>query len=541
MSTEEAVSLKQIQDSTPPAMDSEQKESSQAAENPEESTKAVDNGSKPADLCDGNIQSCTEPQAVEVTCDSCMENPQKASKSCLTCLVSYCEEHLRPHLENSKFQSHRLVEPQLDMELRTCHLHQQDLELYCMTESCCICSSCESQEHQGHEISPIGEARKHIEAEIQQKQKEMVKTLSAAEQAISKLQSNTESIETSVAGVRAVIEQQFSALKAAVDDAQKSTMEVLEGEHKQALSQAEGIQTHLEQRIGELKKTMAQVERLSRNKNDVDFLQEYTDWRKGLVDVSLPGVYISLIDQLANFSIVVKESTQSLCDLLLSTYIDQLKELCKSEKLGIKTMVQPSSPIKRLATFPDPATRDDFIKYATNLSFNPDSTHMFLRLTEDNRKASNTTPWQHNYPDTPDRFEHWRQVMTSESLYLGRHYFEVELTGEGAYVGLTYKRLDRKGQENSSCITGNDISWCFGRESHGYSAWHCDEETTLEVDEFPRIGLYVDYEKGLLAFYGVSETMTLLYNYTTNFLEPLYPVFWLSKKDNAVVLVKPGN
>ncbi|KAL6477146.1 hypothetical protein MHYP_G00156450 [Metynnis hypsauchen] len=533
MSAEETMS-----DSTQPAMKNKQEES-QVAEREEE--KTLDNDNEPVDTYDGNTQSSIEPKPQEVTCDSCMETPRKASKSCLTCLVSYCEEHLRPHLENSKFQSHRLVEPQLDMELRTCQHHLLDLELYCLTDSCCICSSCKTEEHQGHSITPIGEARKHIEGEIQQKQKEMLKTLSAAEQAINKLQSNTESIESSVAGVRAVIEQQFSALQAAVEDAQKSTLEILEGEHKQALNQAESIQTHLEQRISELKKTMAQVERLTRNKNDVDFLQEYTDWRKGLVDVCLPGVYISLIDQLATFNHVVKESTQKLCELVLSTYNVQLKELCKSEKLGIKTMVQPSSPTKRQASSPEPVTRDDFLKFAINLSFNPDSTHKFLRLTEDNRKASNTTPWQHNYPDTSDRFEHWRQVMTSESLYIGRHYFEVELTGEGAYVGLTYKSIDRKGQESSSCITGNDFSWCFGRESQGYSAWHSDVETSLEVGEFPRIGFYVDYEKGLLAFYGVAETMNLLHAYTTNFLEPLYPVFWLSKKDNAVVLVKPGD
>ncbi|KAI4900561.1 hypothetical protein NFI96_026743 [Prochilodus magdalenae] len=539
MNTEETISPEQILDTNQPAMkDKEEEEECPAAESVEESTKTLDNGE---DSCDGITQSSIPPEPQEVTCDSCMENPRKASKSCLTCLVSYCEEHLRPHLENNKFQSHKLVEPQLDMELRTCKHHHLDLDLYCMMDSCCICTSCETEEHQGHSITPIGEARKNIEGEIQQKQKEMLKTLSAAEQAINKLQNNTESIESSVAGVRAVVEQQFSALQAAVKDAQKSTLDILDGEHKQALGQAESIQIHLEQRIGELKKTMTQVERLTRNKNDVDFLQEYTDWRKGLVDVTLPGVYISLIDQLATFSNAVKETTQQLCELVLSTYNVQLKEFCKSEKLGIKTMVQRTNSTKQQAYSPKPVTRDDFLKYATNLSFNPDTTHKFLRLTEDNRKASNTTPWQHNYPDTPDRFEHWRQVLTSESLYLGRHYFEVELTGEGAYVGLTYKSIDRKGQESTSCITSNDFSWCLGRESQGYSAWHSDVETSLEVGEFPRIGFYVDYEKGLLAFYGVAETMNLLHTYTAYFHEPLYPVFWLSKKDNAVVIVKPGD
>ncbi|XP_026772925.3 tripartite motif-containing protein 16-like protein [Pangasianodon hypophthalmus] len=531
MIMEDTISREQIPASTQPDMESDQRESKEVSNVQANNKETVESTSQPSG----------DPQPEEVMCDSCIETPLKASKSCLTCMVSYCEEHLRPHLENSKFQSHKLVEPQLDMEQRICEHHHLELQMYCMKDSCCICPQCETEGHQGHNATPIDEARKNIESDLQQKQKEMLKTVTAAEQAINRLQSNSASIESSVVGVHAEIEQQFSILQSAIEDARKQAFDLLEGEHKQAVSQAESIHSHLKQKMLELKKTMGQVERFSKNKNHVDFLQEYTEWKKGSVDVCLPGIYISLIDRLTTFSHVVKESTQALCDLLQSTYNVQLKELCKSETLGIKTLVHPSSPIKRQAFAPEPVIRDDFLKYATNLSFNPDSTHKFLRLTEDNRKASNTTPWQHNYPDTPERFEHWRQVMTSESLYMGRHYFEVDLSGEGVYVGLTYKSIHRKGQESSSCITGNDFSWCIGRESHGFSAWHSDVDTSLEVENFHRIGCYIDYEKGLLAFYGIAETMKLINKFTASFREPLYPIFWLSKRDNTVVLVKPGS
>lgn len=73
--------------------------------------------------------------------------------------------------------------------------------------------------------------------------------------------------------VRGVIEEQFSALQAAVERAQREVTEMLEGEERQALRQVEGIRVHLEQRCADLKKTQAQVEKISRNKNDVDFLQ----------------------------------------------------------------------------------------------------------------------------------------------------------------------------------------------------------------------------------------------------------------------------
>lgn len=73
--------------------------------------------------------------------------------------------------------------------------------------------------------------------------------------------------------VRTVIESQFQELQAMVAKAKKEVTEMLEVEESQALKQADGIQVHVEQKCTELKKAQAQVEKLSKNKNDVDFLQ----------------------------------------------------------------------------------------------------------------------------------------------------------------------------------------------------------------------------------------------------------------------------
>lgn len=99
----------------------------------------------------------------DTVCDSCIENPRRALKSCLTCLVSYCEAHLRPHLENPKFQNHRLVEPLQDIERRTCESHKWPLELFCQADTCCICQSCVEEDHRGHNVVKVEEARRQIE------------------------------------------------------------------------------------------------------------------------------------------------------------------------------------------------------------------------------------------------------------------------------------------------------------------------------------------------------------------------------------------
>lgn len=477
------------------------------------------------------------PGPDDVICDSCIDRPCRAKKSCLTCLVSYCEAHLRPHLENVKFQSHKLMEPLRDIERRTCENHRCPLELFCSADVCCVCQECLTDDHQGHNTLPIIEARRKIEKELQDKQTDVLKTVTAAGNAINKLQLNTVSIEASVKEVQEVIEEQFSLLLAAVEQAKKDVSEILEVEERQALRQAEGIKVHLEQRCAELKKTQTQIEKITKNKSDIGFLQEYSQWKKESTDVSLPGVYIGLMDRLQTFSRVVKASTKEMCDQLLTLYPNKLKE---KENVGIKTTVYTTMTAKQNMSLPNPNTREDFLKYSTPLNFDADTAHQFLRLTEEKKKVTNTTPWQHSYPDLPERFEHFRQVLTVESFYMGRHYFEVDLKGEGTHVGLTYKSIERKGSESNSCIAGNNFSWCLQWNGKSFSAWHSDVETPLNVPKATRIGVYVDYSRRLLAFYDVGNNMSLIHQYQAEFREPLYPAFWLPKKEDVVVLVEPG-
>ncbi|XP_056144141.1 tripartite motif-containing protein 16-like protein isoform X2 [Lampris incognitus] len=526
---------------TPRARGQEDEEGGSPPPTEKQDTSNADDAPKDADAT-GTSGDSEDQLPDDVLCDSCIDDPSKALKSCLTCLVSYCQVHLRPHLEKAKFQNHRLVEPLHDIECHSCEVHRLPLELFCMTDRLCVCRDCGSQEHEGHATASLGEARKQIQcvvwylahmlkfscmqAELQKKQEGITHGISAAGTAIDKLQSNVSLVK------------QFARLQKTVEEARGGAAELLEAEQKQALRQAEGIQAHLEQRQAEMKKTLSRIDKLSRNKADVDFLQEYSRWTKGEVDLSLPAVYIRLSDQLASFSRVVTETTQELCSQVLSCYQEKLSELCKS---GMNSMVQVQTPESQLSSLSDPETRKECLKYARSLTFDPDTTHHFLRLTEDNRKLTNTSPWQHSYPDNPWRFQYWRQAVTSESLYLGRHYIEAELSGEGAHVGVTYKSIDRKGEQSSSCITGNDFSWCLGRNMRGLSVWHADVETPLEAADITRVGLYIDFYRGSIAFYDVTGPMTLLHKFKADFMEPLYATALLSKKDGMVSLANANH
>lgn len=59
-------------------------------------------------------------------------------------------------------------------------------------------------------------------------------------------------------------------------------------------------------------------------------LQEYSEWKKEAADISLPGVYIGLMDRLNSFSRVIVNSTQEICSTLESSYLEKVKETCKN-------------------------------------------------------------------------------------------------------------------------------------------------------------------------------------------------------------------
>ncbi|CAL8389278.1 unnamed protein product [Boreogadus saida] len=77
-------------------------------------------------------QPCVEP--AEVPCDVCTRTQLRAVKSCLVCLISYCQTHLEPHQRVAGLKKHRLVEPMDSLEERMCKKHNQLLELFCKTE-----------------------------------------------------------------------------------------------------------------------------------------------------------------------------------------------------------------------------------------------------------------------------------------------------------------------------------------------------------------------------------------------------------------------
>nr|XP_055042869.1 NLR family CARD domain-containing protein 3-like isoform X4 [Misgurnus anguillicaudatus] len=166
-------------------------------------------------------------------------------------------------------------------------------------------------------------------------------------------------------------------------------------------------------------------------------------------------------------------------------------------------------------------------KYPCDLSLDPNTAHNLLVLSEGNKKVTCVEEEQ-SYPDHPERFWLFEQVLCKESLS-ERCYWEVEWDG-WSHISVSYKGIRRNG--GTFCRFGlNEISWNLYCCDSLYSAWHNYETTDIPALSPPcnKVGVYVDWRAGTLSFYAVSDThaLTHLHTFHSKFTEPLYAGFGL--------------
>ncbi|XP_066523713.1 NACHT, LRR and PYD domains-containing protein 3-like [Hoplias malabaricus] len=185
-------------------------------------------------------------------------------------------------------------------------------------------------------------------------------------------------------------------------------------------------------------------------------------------------------------------------------------------------------------------------KYSCYLTLDPNTAQTALSLSEGKRKVEHVKETQ-LYPDHPERFDQWKQVLSVESL-TGRCYWEVERSSEcGARVeiSVSYRGIRRKGGGAACGFGFNKFSWSLLCSGNRYWVRHNDQRT--EIPDPPshcnRVGVYLDWVSGTLSFYTISphtHTLTHLRTLNTTFTEPLYAGFGLYYCNSSVCLCDTG-
>ncbi|CAI5669582.1 unnamed protein product [Oreochromis niloticus] len=168
-------------------------------------------------------------------------------------------------------------------------------------------------------------------------------------------------------------------------------------------------------------------------------------------------------------------------------------------------------------------------KYSCQLTIDRNTVHRNLKLSDNKRKVTHVEEVQ-SYPDHPDRFDVYHQLLCRNGL-TGRCYWEVEWRG-GVYISVSYRRIRRKGNSDDCLFGLNDQSWSlWGSNGAPRSVSHSKRSTPIcsfssSSSVSGRVAVYVDCPAGTLSFYRVSsDTLIHLHTFNTTFTQTLYPGF----------------
>ncbi|XP_030280833.1 zinc finger protein RFP-like isoform X4 [Sparus aurata] len=426
----------------------------------------------------------------EVPCDVCTGTKPKALKSCLVCLVSYCETHLEPHLTASGLKRHQLIDPVENLEGRMCTKHDKLLELFCKTDQMCVCMLCSVLDHQGHSVVPLKEEYKGKKAELGKTDAEIQQMIQKRRLKIEEMKRSVELSKKDADREIAAGVQVFSALKESVERSQAELIDTIKEKQRETEKQAEGFIKELEQEISELEKRSSEVEQLSQSEDHLHLLQSFPslnaapptkDWTGVSVrPPSYEGTVVRAVNQLEE------------------TISKQMKKLFEAE-------------LKRVQ------------QYAVDVTLDPDTAHPKLILSDDGKQVKHGDV-RKNLPDYPERFDHCVSVLSKQSFSSGRFYHEVQVKEKTDWtLGVARESINRKG---NLTLTPQNGYWRTGlRNKNEYRAL-AGPSVRLSLKHQPeKVGVFVDYEEGLVSFYDV-DAAALIYSFTgCCFTQKLYPYF----------------
>ncbi|CAI5681885.1 unnamed protein product [Oreochromis niloticus] len=457
----------------------------------------------------------------DVACDVCTGRKLKAIKSCLSCPASYCEKHLQPHYDAAPLKKHKLVAPSKKLQENICSRHDEVMKIFCRTDQQSICYLCTMDEHKGHETVPAAAERTEKQKELEVRRLNIQQRIQEREKDVKLLQQEVEAINGSADKAVEDSEKMFTELIRLIQKRSSDVKQQVRSQQETEVSRVKELQEKLEQEIAELKRKDGELEQLSHTEDHNQFLHNYPSLSALSESTHSSSINIRPLSYFEAVTAAVSETR------------DKLQDILREEWTNISLTVTEEDV---LLSPPEPKTRAGFLKYSREITLDPNTAYTHLLLSEGNRKVT-FMKQQQPYSDHPDRFTGWLQVLSRESL-TGRCYWEVEWRGGAVLVAVAYKNISRAGSRDECLFGHNDKSWSLRCDTNSYIFWHNKVHTVLSGPRSSRVGVYLDHRAGILSFYSVSETMTLLHRVQTTFTQPLYAGLWLWGAATTAELIK---
>ncbi|XP_028675932.1 tripartite motif-containing protein 65 [Erpetoichthys calabaricus] len=412
---------------------------------------------------------------------------------------------------------------------RLCERHHKVLDLYCKTHRICICSICSIQQCEEDKKVTVEEARKIMEKKLMKQSKEVDNQKQLTEQKITELQSNMDKRRNLTEQKTKWILDKFNHLLQSLEKSRQSTEKFIEGEGQRLFTQEQMQLQQLEDHAEALRAYHVKTNTLFQSQDDVHFVQEAQSIEQPHMERFPRDVPFEMdvkLDEVTNLISRILGLTGALEKTTSSEEIQETKDVTEGP---------PSSHTTRTSV----AEAEDFRSYHHLLSFDPRTAHKYICISHNDQKAEHKLippSSKGGLPEEPERFEHCWQVLCKEELEAGLHYWEADFSLPWIYIGVAYKSIERKAMTDMK-LGMDAVSWCLEVEDDRYSAWHNGEQKRVSHREkFKKIGIFLNYHDGSLAFFGDGRRDKHLHTFHHAFSEPLYPAFWIG--DDVSVTLK---
>ncbi|XP_019397983.1 PREDICTED: E3 ubiquitin/ISG15 ligase TRIM25 isoform X3 [Crocodylus porosus] len=500
----------------------------------------------------------------QVACDSCSE-AVAAVQTCLTCMASFCAEHLRPHLESPAFRVHELSAPVRNLQQRLCRDHHKLLDFYCSEHRSCICCIC-LVGHKACSASSLPEAKAQIESQLKKRLTELRSQNEKASLAMNEVKIRERQVAEASAHNKDSLRNEFLEVKALIEDQENQSIKKLEEEEKRVRDKFDYIHKVLGKKKSEIQSLKDKLESTLAVSDDIAFLEKAAKLQlPPTKDVFVPRIELdsnvmhsvyqsaTLLKEALKKSVSQPEKTMEASGpprplmeekgppewkprpfcLLNMPPPSPIKPMVPRKKPAGLQKIKPSKSVPNLAS-PDPDTsiesflkksREELLHYATKVTLDFNTAHNKVFLSEKNTKIS-VSEIPQNYNSHPQRFSYCSQVLGFQCFKRGIYYWEVELQRNNfCGIGICYGSMDRQGAD--SRLGRNPSSWCIEWFNAKISAWHNDNEKNLPNTKATKIGVLLNWDAGFVLFLAVGEKVNLIYKFKAEFTEALYPAFWV--------------
>nr|XP_056704401.1 E3 ubiquitin/ISG15 ligase TRIM25-like [Euleptes europaea] len=462
----------------------------------------------------------------EVPCDFCTPKKRKALKSCVQCMAALCPSHIQSHCEDKTFKNHQLVEPLSDAKASVCPKHRKLFELFCKMEGKLICQLCVREEHKNHEAIPIKEERAKKEVEVNRTQANVENQILMLALDGQKHRGRVNYLMKVVKTARDEVTRTFAEVLKELKWLQAKLMDFIDQEERSALVEMGNSIQRRQEELTSLKKQNVWLAMLVDDPSDNQFLQDFPKMK------TMSGCTEALI------GLKCEEATSFLG--LKQTLSDLKSQLSMVGLCFINKVLQKGITMVPYEVIPVPTDRKSLLKYYHNLNFDAGTANPELFLFKETHSVLNMGILLENYSKPSQGFNHWPQLLCSRSLCEGCHYWEADISSAWLCLGVTYNYRHRTEKGYMFYLIGrNNSSWCLEWDSMKFSVWNNNIQTVVKGSFYKTVGVLLDYAGGSLTFYGISNTMNLIYRFLTTFTEPLYPAAMVSSGASVTLKQHP--